>query len=527
MPLTAPNNMRNRYAIILILSIGAIAATSNVAARAYCGSFLFGKPGNSDRAREVERALARVYAPDALTTAHHLGAATVIHIHPMLLVTASHVVADDVAKINFPSLGENLYSAKVIARSRQRLPVPAMTDQSNATAENADFAVLLVEQAPDVGVQALEIWFEEVDKENPHDLVGYARDTSAPLWGRDIQLAPNAECAWRVREVTFTGDSGGAAVSKEGLLVGIVLRGHEGGSFDGGAMGQATVLPLSCVRDTILSALDLAEPRSNSNVLDVDRSVLMQELQPPPTVGWIDNLEFARGIRDLMVNRTLVQKMQVRNAIACPIFRSAFDRKLGYETALSLIKYAAQNQKDAADELKSIGDEQKNENATLAKRLYASAVDSYNEYVDARHDLWAGVSPRPEMVQAAIGRADALGSLAEITNDSATKVAALAAAAHAIQAAPSKDPSRGLAFAVLGKSAFNVGDFQTAIEAFSSASQSGFSANWVKRDYAESFRRRDNIIEADGAKDYTTLGAYRPLTSAKVRTLAMGHEFSW
>jgi hypothetical protein len=512
------NDARLRYTIALILMTMTIAATSSVVAMAYCGSFTFSPLGNEDRTRHVERALARVYTPDATATDHHEGAATIIHIHPMLLVTASHVAKGNLAKINFPKLGNEFYEATVIARSN-RSP---LTLQTNEESENYDFAVLLVEHPPRAGVEALETWFEEIDKEKPHDLAGYARDMATPLWGRNGTLAQNTECAWRLRETTFNGDSGGAAVSQDGLLVGIIIDGREGGQFDDGAMGQATVLPLHCVRNTILSALDQAEPTKGSNVLDADRPDLMQELQPPASAGWIDNLRFARGLRDLIVDQLLLRKLRSQDAIDCPLFRSAIERKLGYETAVQLIKLASQNLKDEGDTLKRIGDEQKTENPPLARRLFASAATVYSEFIYIRGTAVALGSPlSPELAQAALGRVDVLTSLAKLTGDSATKTAAVTAAAYAVRAT-SPGHQRGFAYAILGNSAFEAGDYQTAIEAFSSASKSGFKAEWVQKDYTEAFRRRDNIIHPSSAKDYTTLGAYRPLSDIKVRELGRG-----
>ena len=487
---------------------------------AYCGSFAFSPLGIPDRTRHVERALARVYAPDATTTDHHEGAATVIHIDPMLLVTAGHVVKGNLAKINFPKLGNDFYEATVIARSNPS----ALPPQTQQKAENYDFAVLLVEHPPKAGVEALETWFDEIDEEKTHDFVGFARDMPTPLWGRNGALAPNTECAWRLRETTFNGDSGGAAISQDGLLVGIILDGREGGQFDGGAMGQATVLPLNCVRNTILSALDRAEPTKGSNVLDAERPVLMQELQPPASAGWIDNLGFARGLRDLMADPRLLRKLRSQDAIDCPLFRSTIQRKLGYETAVQLIKFVSQNLNDAGDALKRIGNEQKTENPTLAKRLFASAATSYSEFISTYATAVAGGSPlSPELAKAAFGRAEVLASLAKLTGDTTTQTAAVAAAAYAVGAV-SHGHQRGAAYAILGNSAFEAGDYQTAIEAFSSAAKSGFNAEWVKKDYTEAFRRRDNIAHPSSAEDYTALGTYRPLSAAKVRKLGMSME---
>src|SRR6478752_2399389 len=116
MPLIKRNDGSLRYTIALILVAITIAATSSAAAP-YCGSFNFGPLGNEARTRRVERALARVYAPDATATARHHGAATVVHMKPMLLVTASHVVQGETAKISFPNLGKDFYGARVIARA--------------------------------------------------------------------------------------------------------------------------------------------------------------------------------------------------------------------------------------------------------------------------------------------------------------------------------------------------------------------------------------------------------------------------
>jgi hypothetical protein len=513
MPAAARNETRFHEAIALVFVICGLLAASSAAAMAYCGSFTFGSLANENRTRQVERALARVYPSDATTTDHHSGAATVIHLHPMLLVTASHVVSGNTAKISFSGAVDNLYEAKVVARADQP------NGYSGAKSLKYDLAVLLVKQPPTNGVSALEPWLDEIDKEALHDLVGYARDLPSPLWGRNGTLALYSECAWRLREATFNGDSGGAAVSQSGMIVGVIIDGRESGAFDGGAMGQATILPLVCAQDTILSALDQSEPAKDPSILDVDRSHLMHELQPPPSIDWIDNIEFARGLRDLMANRPLLKKLQSQGTIECPLFRSTLDRKLGFETAVQLIKYAYQDMKHAADVLKRIGDEEKADNAPLAKRLYASAGDAYTQYASTRLSVSGWQTVPVDVAQAILGRADVLASVSKIADDPASRYIAMAAAAHAVRVAPN-DQSRGLAFAILGDSAFQSGDYQTAIKAFSSASKNGFSPVWVKKDYMEAFRLRDNVSDPASAKDFMVLGEYPPLSKDQVGALA-------
>ena len=284
-------------ALALALTLATIFLPAAAAASNYCGQYNFNAVNPPDRSRTTKRALARVYAATATPSSNHEGAATVIRTQPMLLVTAGHVAPQESAQVSFPNLDpKRLYSAKVIAR-------PTKPAGTRVVAEPADFAVLHVENPPAGGVSALETWLDEVNSEIHHDFAGYARDSPDPVLGGG-QLSHHSDCAWRLRETTFNGDSGGAVVSESGLLVGIVIDGREGGRFSGGAMGQATVLPLSCVRDTVLSALDNVLPVSAANILDVERSVLVQQLRPPPTSGWIDNAGLARGLRDLLKNQS-------------------------------------------------------------------------------------------------------------------------------------------------------------------------------------------------------------------------------
>ena len=503
----------------IAIALAALMATCSGALAEFCGRFNFSTLGKETRGRQVERALAKVYAANATAADQHRGAATVIHLHPMLLVTAAHVAPDDSAQIRFPKLDDKNYRARVVARSTRNTGGLIFGPQATGSAGH-DFAVLLVEQPPAAGVEALEVWFDEIDNEEEHDFAGFARDLPRVVWGGG-RLTQQSDCGWRLRETTFNGDSGGAAVSQGGLLVGIVLDGREGGRFDGGAMGQATILPLACVRNEILTALDQAEPAGGANLLDRERSILLNVLQPPPSSGWIDNLRYARALRDLMANPTLIRKLNSQNAIDCPLFKSAIDRKLGYDVAIRLIKFVSQNAKEAGDNLKRIGDQQKAENEALARRLYTAAAISYGEYLTTSGVTFGNATVSAQLAQAALGRADALASLAKISDYPSNTVAAITAAAKAVQAAP-EGRTRGLAFAILGNSVFLAGDYQSAIEAYSSAKQAGFDAAWVKKDYKEAFRLRDNIVQPTMAKDYKAVGYYKPLTDDKLRAFSIG-----
>lgn len=365
MQLTQQNKIGLRYAITLALVLAVTTATSNVLADC---KFTFSDrdpESNTDLTRRVERAVARVYAADAAKADDKtkLGAAVTIHLNPMLLVTAGHVVKGNTAKINFPDWDQDdMFLATVVKRSTEK-----------------DFAVLRVEHSPRLGMQALEAWLGEVEPQYPHQLVGYARDSPAAFWGKGAKPAPTKGCEFRIREGTYNGDSGGAAISKEGLLVGIILDGREGGKYDDGAMGQATILPLGCVADTILFAIDEIAPKNKSNVLDASRRDLMQELKPPPSAGWIENLEFARGLRDAKTDRSLQEKLRSQRVAECPIFQAALDRKIGLERAMAFLQSVSKNTKDAGDILKHAADEQWNRNSTLAMHLYEAAAQSFNK----------------------------------------------------------------------------------------------------------------------------------------------------
>jgi len=514
--------------VVCVSIATALIVLSGVAAIAeQCGPFTFGS--DSDWKRHIKRALARVHAPDASSPQdRHEGAATVIHLNPMLLVTASHVVPKDTAKISFPNLGDNrLYSITVIARSGRRLSV-AGKSAATSSSQILDFAVLGVDDPPLPGVDALEVWFDQVNEDASHHLAAYGRDLSEPLWGGG-SLVRKDECAWRLRETAFNGDSGGAVVSENGLLVGIVLDGREGGQFDDGAMGQVTILPLGCVRQEILSAFDQKAPVSGGNVLDVEKQSLQRALQPPPSSGWIDNLSYARALRDLVADRDLLHKIKARNAIGCPLFRSTIERELGYDTAEQLISSTAESTKEAADIFNDIGDQYKTANAELAQRLYASAVSSYEAYIRTSLGIpsTAGLPPLTsaplDVAQATVGRAVALSNLADVSVNSGidsamTRIAAISAAAYAARAAPN-EPIRGFAYALIGNSAFQARQYQTAIQAYSSAVNNGYNTRWIKSDYLEAFRLRDNVVEPHVATDYRSLGSYPGLSEARIEEL--------
>jgi hypothetical protein len=184
MPPVVRNNLRlDRLAYLLIaghiILIPAVAAI----AEPLCGPFTFNPLPDGDRTQRVSRALARVYAPSATSTEErHEGAATVIQNKPMLLVTAGHVTPKEIAKVNYPDLKDNrFYRATVVARSTNE---PSAVGTTPPESRKLDFAVLLVEDPPLSGVEALEVWFDkELDETTHHDLASYARDSQDPLWG--------------------------------------------------------------------------------------------------------------------------------------------------------------------------------------------------------------------------------------------------------------------------------------------------------------------------------------------------------
>jgi hypothetical protein len=492
--------------VCILAAIAIVSVSTRTIAAQACGPFTFTSLSDQDRGRRIENALARVHAADAADTSAHLGAATVILAKPMLLVTAGHVVPDEKARVSFPVLGDNkLLDARVVARS-------------GAASENKDFAVLAVDTPPEAGAEPLDIWLDYLDKETSHDFAGFARNSPALLPGAG-KLSEESECAFRMREVVFRGDSGSAVVSQVGLLVGIVLDGREGGAFSGGAMGQATILPLNCVRATILTALDQVAPARNTNILDIDRIVLMQKLRPGGT-GRIDNVGLARALRDLMENPDLLRKIKTRNAVECPLFYSTIERKLGYATAINLIQLSERNAKEAGDVLKKKADVLRLENLDLARRMYVSAAHQYSEHIakTAVNPDRLDILPDPQVT---FDKAQALFRFAELDKSPAAFTAAITASARAIEAAKKTDSSHlGLAYALLGNSAFNKKDFQTAIEAYSSASQNGLTAPWVKNSYAEAFRRRDNILRPAVASDYAAIASYSGLDNTKVGAIA-------
>jgi hypothetical protein len=282
-------------------------------------------------------------------------------------------------------------------------------------------------------------------------------------------------------------------------------------------MGQATILPISCVPELLVSAFDHAAPRSSTNPLDVDTPTLRRMLRPPaPRTGWIDNLNYSRALRDLMLDKPLVKKIKSVGALECPIVNSIIYRKLGLATAVKLITLAANDDKEAGDILDGIGDKQKAEDPEVAKRLYASAAASYEAFIRARNgydvatsDLPALEAAPPDVALAALRRAESLYNLASVDADDATKTAAVSAAAYAVQAASKNSYLRSLGYAMLGSSAFQAQQYQVAIEAYSSAAKTGYKKPWIKNDYHEAFRLRDNVVQPHLAKDYKELGSYR------------------
>jgi hypothetical protein len=219
-----------------------------------------------------------------------------------------------------------------------------------------------------------------------------------------------------------------------------------------------------------------------------------------------------------MADKTLIGKIRSRDILTCPLFKSTIQRDLGYETAVQLIVLATKNGIEAADTFDGIGDQQKAENTELAKRLYSSAASSYENFIQTRIGSAVPRSSPPDVIQAAISRAEVLSKIVDIESNSQTKATAVSAAAYAAQLA-SRSSMQGRAYAILGNSAFNAGEYQIAIEAYNSASRSGFNAPWIKKDYSEAFRLRDNVVEPYIAKDYKALGSYRTLQPSTLRTL--------
>jgi hypothetical protein len=476
--------------------------------------FNFPPLSHPERSRRVERAVARVHARDAVNTDAHLGAATVVNASPLLLVTAGHVAPTSTVRVSFPHLGDGrLYAARVIDRADGR------DGDATPPGERRDFAVLAIDNPPEAGIDALEVWLEEIDAEELHDFAAFGRNAPSLLWGGG-RLTPSGSCAWRLRETAFNGDSGGAAVSQSGLLVGVVLDGREGGRFSDGAMGQATVLPLDCVETTLLRALDRAAPAGKVNVLAAERALLMGKLRPPPSAGWIDNLHYARGLRDLLADTALLKETKARGTLKCPLFKSVFERKLGWDLAARLVELASVSAKEAGDIFKALGDEARAEGREGAKRVYEAAALAYSRFVASRISGTAPPFRSADVSQALVGRAQSLLEIAAITGDDRAHAAAVSAAAQAASVAP-PGALKGSALATLGTSAFRMEDYQTAIEAYSEASRNGFKPIWVEQDYAEAFRRRDNIVRPESAGDFEALGAYPGLSESKLRMLAV------
>ncbi len=454
MPRRRPASRRAGLAVALLLAVVVLGAPA--AASTFCGSFAFLDYSDELRTRLAQRSLARVHAAGATDTGRHLGAATVVSLDPFLLVTAAHVVPDDAAAVSFPGLyPERPYPATVVRRATA----------SGADGRPLDFAVLAVAEPPPVGVDMLEVWLDELDSETPHSLYSFGRDSPAALVGHGGVPARQRACDWRMRGVVFNGDSGGAVVSKGGLLVGVILAGREGGAFSGGAMGQVALLPLHCVRADLLAAFAAAAPAPLA-LLAGDRQTLRSRLQPPrPSSGWIDNLSLAHLLAAAVDEPSSLEPLRRLGTGACPWQKAVLERKLGLEEAFQLATALAESPVDAAALLSETAEELAAEgDAALALRSFAAVDRQLARYIDTAGPTAVG----RELVQAHVVRASALSRLGELTGDDGLRETSIAVAAQgALLAEPG--PERGYVLSSLGELAFRAGDLATATAAANDA----------------------------------------------------------
>jgi len=251
------------------------------------------------------------------------GSGFVIDRHDGLILSSAHVVSglNGMAWIAFPNDDDRRYPAKVLIPERGGSLDP-------------DVSVLQLDPALK-GLRAMEVQFDAIREIEQHYITGFGPSSPQPL-PRKALLTKITECEYTAVVEAFSGDSGSALLSQEGLVVGIAVTGDHG---TGKSWAKMNVLPLSCVRDKIL---ELVSDRQNDKIMKIVWTAGTREFEdaflPPPVdgSGWVSNLRLAKAMLGWIASRTRqisADKKHQENAI-----KIISERRLGYGMVLDLAR---------------------------------------------------------------------------------------------------------------------------------------------------------------------------------------------
>ncbi|MBV9251840.1 MAG: hypothetical protein JO227_21685 [Acetobacteraceae bacterium] len=263
-------------------------------------------------------------------------------------------------------------------------------------------------------------------------------------------------------------------------------------------MAETIVLPLSCVRDELLS---LVPDDDDGMVMDLlgraDDRAVRNAFQPAPQSGsgWVSNLRLAKAVHDWIGKRKAGQTgTSFGQDLSVRIAQIIAERRLGFALVLELSQVASTTRAASADLLQRVGNNLRaDRNMEGAAWSYAQARATYQEY--ARSIVADNPYQVPELgllsqvratvrgtlaAQAYKAAADVSQKLAEITGNPSDLEQAKSLAASAIFFAPTGS-LRASSWATLGSASQAAGNNAVAVPAFTAAQREGFSALWARR----------------------------------------------
>lgn len=457
--------------ILFIALLGGTAATAS-------DLYRFGRVDDQILRTTMERVVFKVY--DTETDPQHNGSATVIDAENGLLVTAAHVIKDtDQPWISLPGI-EQRFPVTIV----DRLPIQADNDTGPR-----DIALL---KSSETGLFGgfVEIRFARMDQAREHNLIGYGRDETALIFGKQ---APSKQepCIYSIRENTFKGDSGSPVVDQNGMLAGIILKNAELNS-------KGVILSLECADRFLLNAYEIAEPAATDflRILrDAEHWTFRRYVQPPPanTAEWLSNLQLAELISNII--ETIDQRPLFPNrARLVEITRVLSDRALKTELQIDLAIADAQSRSETPDAVLQTGEAFREEGLTdSAAATFQAAEEFYLQ--QAAPVVFASGSPfnpagsgAARLLKAA---ADAATKRGEVTGDPAAYERATALGVAAAFHAP-EGGLKSAAQVTAGVAAQRSGDLGTALAAFGAADQDNALPAYLRSSLADAVALYNN-----------------------------------
>jgi len=405
-----------------------------------------------------------------------------------LILTAGHVVRDlkQDPLVAFPG-------------STDRYPVKVVT----ATMK-PDLAVLQFNPLVN-DVDILEVQFDGINKEQVHELTGYARSNSEPEEEAG-QPSPSDKCMYNMKAMTIHGDSGSAVLTSEGLVDGIALEGVES---DGTYYSEMRVLSLSCVKDIIIKIVSDNQSIAIINSLfSGSEDVMRRAFQPPPPPRprWVSNLRLAKAISS-WIEKYKAQIPFNRPMDLPELMRIIVQRGLGYELASAFNQATARNDSDAADSLQQFADyESKKGTKADVKYAYTAYGEAKSLYINYLRGSDPGQRDRSQLAAANWSAAVNMIKLARISGKQEDTDKAGSFASAAILLAPS-GPLKAASWASLAGAAHMAGNPGVAVPAYKAALAEGATAAWVSQGLVAAKEDLGGGAEIDLSAGYLTTRA--------------------